>query len=77
MNNLLTVLRQTLNQQFIAVARIERDKGNGLWLAVTQTGVKVILKGEAQVGATVFYDVPTAKILSRAPRLAVIEMPLD
>ncbi|PID62001.1 MAG: hypothetical protein CR974_03890 [Gammaproteobacteria bacterium] len=57
-----------------SIATILSDYGNGHYEAQTETGHKLILLGNANVGDKVFYGVESKRILEQAPNIPFVEI---
>lgn len=74
--NVLQQFQAIFKREKRAVAKLVVQNPDGTWEARTSSGNQPIrLTGTGyEVGQTVFYDVPTRKILETAPNVVVIEM---
>ena len=50
-----------------SIARITGQRGNGLLVAQTESGVTILLRGEAETGVKVYYDRVNSKVIELAP----------
>lgn len=57
-------------------AIVKAKRANNKVLAITRTGQRILLTGNLEVGKACFYDRETATIISEAPTLDFIELPV-
>ena len=69
MGNIRQQLIDLINPRHRAVAKIVGGKGADVWVGETPSGGVVVIKGQTQIGESVYFDAITMRIEGKAPNL--------
>lgn len=72
--NIKATFEALFNPQQISIAKILAANGDGSYTAMTQSGHPLVLTGNAQEGALVFYDMRTGTITAQAPDIDMTDI---